>query len=114
MEQRIIDSNGYFRDRLTVNGNNGGQFGAILAVSGIYAGDWPVDGAAELPRGILWVRQHIMSFYQTRSDRRYKKDIHELDKIKSIEGIMKLKPVSYYYREKRSVKNQQLDSSRKM
>ncbi|MFO0500444.1 MAG: tail fiber domain-containing protein [Pseudomonadota bacterium] len=88
--------------KLHVVGPGGGaQTTAIITAGngGSWASDWPSGFAGGLATWDIVGASTYMTNYVTRSDRRYKKDIHPLDTKDVFSGLMKLKPVSYHYKD---------------
>lgn len=85
---------------LHVRGQTGVKTTAIIsAESNTYRNDWPTTWGGGLATWDIVGNSTYFSAYSTRSDRRYKRDIHALDTDEMMVGLMKLKPVSYRYKD---------------
>jgi prepilin-type N-terminal cleavage/methylation domain-containing protein len=90
--------------RLHVNGTS--QTNAIITNNaGGYLVDWPGGWSGGLAVQDIVGSATYMSFNIIRSDRRYKKDIAPLAAEEMLSGVMKLKPVSYHYKDPNQSQN---------
>jgi hypothetical protein len=96
----------WFGGRVNIQGTNGGQTSALIyAPGGGLQTDWPGTWAGGLATWDIVGSSTYMTQYIIRSDRRYKKDIAPLAAQEMLSGVMKLKPVSYHYKDPRESQN---------
>ncbi len=88
---------------MRVNGGGGGQTAAIIAPGGTYETDWPAGWGGGLATWDINAASLHYSGLSQRSDRRLKTDITSLDQA-AVETLMKLRPVSYHWKDKRDAK----------
>lgn len=79
----------------------------VVSPNGGLLEDWPNTWGGGIATWDIVGSSTYFSGYLTRSDRRYKKDIAALDTDKMVDAVMKLKPVSYHYKDKLASPNLQ-------